>query len=456
MKALSERCGEAETIHADPLRRADEAPGFVRGPCGGNRILNADAVTLTGRVRFEKDLSAPEPIPEAAIEAAVALMRDGRLFRYGEMRGGLAETALLEEEFAARIGRRYALGLNSGGCAIFVALKAAGVAPGDRVLVNAFTLAPVPGAIVHAGAEAVLVDITDAYTIDPDDLDRKAAGSDARFLLLSHMRGHVPDMEAVTDICRRHGLILIEDCAHTLGADWDGRPTGTFGRVACFSTQTFKHMNSGEGGFLVTDDDDLAAKAVLLSGSYMLYEQHRSRPDREVFERHKYVTPNFSMRMSGLVAAILRPQLASIDERVARWREIHRYLAPRIESIDHIRIPPRPDKEGFVPSSLQFDITDLGTEEIGRFIETSARDGVDVKWFGGANPVGFTSRHDHWRYLGGSIDVPRADGILMGLCDMRLPLWLTRTDCDQVAAVLRQSMAEAMEARASPGSVSVR
>lgn len=414
--------------------------------------MNADPAQMSPRARFDKDLSAPEPIPEAAVEAAVALMRDGRLFRYGELRGGLAVTAQLEEEFAARIGRRYALGLNSGGCALFVALKAAGVAPGDGVLVNAFTLAPVPGAIDHVGAEAVLVDITDAYTIDIDDLDRKAAGSGARYLLLSYMRGHLPDMDAVMEICRRRGLTLIEDCAHTLGADWDGRTTGTFGRVACFSTQTFKHLNSGEGGLLVTDDDDLAARAVLLSGSYMLYEQHRSRPDKEVFERHKYVTPNFSMRMSGLVAAILRPQLAMIDERVARWRDIYRYLAPKIDAIDHVRIPPRPAKEGFVPSSLQFDITDLDREQIGRFIEISSRHGVDVKWFGGANPVGFTSRHDHWRYLRGSIDVPRADGILIGLCDMRLPQWLTRTDCDQVVEVLRQSMAEATGARTSPES----
>ena len=129
------------------------------------------------------------------------------------------------------MGMHYAVGVNSGGCALFLALKAAGVEPGDRVLVNAFTLAPVPGAIAHAGAAATLVDVTDAYVIDIDDLDRKAATSGARFLMLSYMRGHIPDMDALMQVCRRHKLIVIEDCAHTMGARWDGRLSGTFGDV---------------------------------------------------------------------------------------------------------------------------------------------------------------------------------------------------------------------------------
>ena len=83
-----------------------------------------------------------------------------------------------------------------------------------------------------------------------------------------------------------------------MGATWRGRPTGTFGAVGCFSTQTFKHANSGEGGLLVTDDDDIAARAILLSGSYMLYEQHGAAPTNEVFARHHHTTPNWSMRVT--------------------------------------------------------------------------------------------------------------------------------------------------------------
>ncbi len=398
--------------------------------------------------RFSGDLSSPEPLPDEGIDAAVALMRDGRLFRYGEDRNTLPEAALLEEEFAAYIGRRYCVGMNSGGCSLFVALKAAGVQPGDKVLVNAFTLAPVPGAIAHASAKPVFVDIDQRTVIDLADLDRKAAQTGARYLMLSYMRGHIPDMAAVMEVCRKHDLIVIEDCAHTMGADWDGRLTGTFGHVGCFSTQTFKHMNSGEGGFLVTDDDDIAARSVLYSGSYMLYAQHRARPPLDVFERHREITPNFSMRMSGLAAAILRPQLAELPKRNAEWRKIYDMLAPLVDCIAHLQIPERPAQEGFVPSSLQFLIEDLDSRQMARFIELADDRGVHVKWFGASEPVGFTSRHTHWRYVDAdNHPVPVADEVLHRLCDIRLPLWLGQRDCKVIATVLHQAMAETLGQR---------
>jgi len=405
--------------------------------------MNLAAKTDAGaRVVFDKDLGSAEPIPEDGIEDAVALMRDGRLFRYGEHRGALPAAALLEEEFAAFMGRSYCIGVNSGGCALFLALKASGVEAGDKVLVNAFTLAPVPGAIAHLGAEAVLVDISERYVIDIDDLDRKARDSGARFLLLSYMRGHIPDMDAVMQICDRHGLHVIEDCAHTMGAAWDSRLTGAFGSVGCFSSQTFKNVNSGEGGLIVTDNEDIAARAVLLSGSYMLYAQHRARPPLDVFERHKYEMPNCSMRMSNLIAAILRPQLRLLDERGRRWREIYDRLAAGLQDIPHIRLPQRPAKEAFVPTSLQFSIDDLEPSQIAAFLADAARHGVVIKWFGAADPAGFTSRHDHWRYLDHARGLPAADRILERLCDLRLPLSLTDDDCATVATVVRQSMAE--------------
>ena len=407
-------------------------------------MADAPLSAAANRAVFEGDLSASDPLPEAAIEAAVRLMGDGRLFRYGESSEALPEAALLEEEFAAYMGRKYCVGLNSGGCALFVALRASGVAPGDKVLVNAFTLAPVPGAIAHAGAEAVLVDIDDRYVIDVADLDRKAADSGARHVMLSYMRGHIPDLTAVMEVCRRHGLVVIEDCAHTMGGRWAGRLTGTFGDVACFSTQNFKQVNSGEGGLLVTDDEDAAAKAILLSGSYSHYAQHRARPAMEVFDRHRYQTPNCSMRMSNLIGAILRPQVALIEERAARWRAIYDDLAAMIDTIDHLDVPKRPAEEGFAPTSVQFSLVGLDDAQVARFLAAAEAHGVHVKWFGVKEPVGFTSRHDHWHYIGARTQVPTADKVLQSLCDIRLPLWLTAEDRATIAAVLREAMAEAV------------
>ncbi len=399
----------------------------------------------TERARFHGDLSRPDPVPDEGIEAAVTLMQDGRLFRYGEDRHSLPETALLEEEFAHYVGRKYCVATNSGGCGLFIALRAAGVRHGDKVLANAFTLAPVPGAISHAGAEPVFVDITERTVVDIDDLERKAEASGARYFMLSYMRGHIPDMDAVMDVCDRHGIIVIEDCAHTMGAGWDGRLTGSFGRVAGFSTQMAKHINSGEGGLVVTDDEDIAAQAILLSGSYMLYEQHRARPSLDVFDRYRFTTPNCSMRMSSLAASVLRPQLRQIDQRNAKWRQTYDWLADRLDRIPHIRMPVRPAKEDFVPSSLQFVLENLTDTDIERFLDEADKHGVHVKWFGREQPVGFTSRHDHWQYVSTPSAVPTADKVLMSLCDMRLPLGLDEEDCDTIADVLREAMAAAAE-----------
>jgi len=203
---------------------------------------------MASETRLLRDMTEPEPIPPAAMARAAELMRSGRLFRYGELGRDQADAALLEQEFAALVGRRYCVAVNSGGGALFLALKVADVTPGDPVLVNGFTLAPVPGAIVHAGGKPVIVEVGPDYVIDPDDLRRKAATTGARVLLLSHMRGHVADMDSVTGLCAELGLALVEDCAHALGATWRGQPLGTFGVAGAFSAQTYKHLNAGEGG----------------------------------------------------------------------------------------------------------------------------------------------------------------------------------------------------------------
>lgn len=404
-------------------------------------IATRDTET-TGAV-FRGDLSAPEPIPEEAIAAAVELMRDGRLFRYGETGAALPVASVLEEEYAAYMGTKYCVAVNSGGCAIYLGLKAAGVEVGDKVLINAFTLAPVPGAIAHAGGDAVMVDIDDRFVIDVDDLDRKAAESGAKYLLLSYMRGHLPDMDAVMAVVRKHDLKVIEDCAHAMGATWDDQKMGTFGVAGCFSAQSFKQVNSGEGGLLVTDDEDIAAKAILLSGSYMLYEQHRARPDMAVFDRHKYTTPNCSMRMTGLAATLLRYQIPKLDERNTRWREIYNDICDRLRGVNRLRLPERPAKEGFAPTSLQFILEDVDAAQIERFTALAGARGVHVKWFGAADPVGFTSRHEHWKYVGTPGRAARADDVLHRLCDMRLPIWLSKDDCKTIAEILTESIAAA-------------
>ena len=390
--------------------------------------------------QLDIDLSDPGPVPEEVIETSVEILRSGRLFRYGEYGAGDNHAALLEEEFAASIERRYAVGLNSGGSAIYLALKTAGVEHGDKVLVNAFTLAPVPGAIKHAGAEAVFVEIDQNYHIDLADLADKARQSGAKVLLLSYMRGHVPDMDRLMSVANEFGLIIVEDCAHTMGAGWDGTPTGRFGLSGAFSAQTFKHVNSGEGGLLVTDDEDVAAKAILYSGSYMLYGQHSARPDLEVFERHKYDIPNCSLRMTALAACLIRAQLPLLDARARQWNSLYRTLSSRLNAIPGVRVPDRHEKENYVASSLQFSLQGLDNIAIARFIDLCDSAGANIKWFGREEPRGFTSTYADWGYARGRQDLPGTREVMQGLCDMRIPLALTETQCDVIAEIVEGAL----------------
>ncbi|MEO1551147.1 MAG: aminotransferase class I/II-fold pyridoxal phosphate-dependent enzyme, partial [Pseudomonadota bacterium] len=254
-----------------------------------------------------------EPIPQEAIDKAVAVLQSGRLHRYNTHGDAPSEVAAFEAAYAAWQGARYCLALASGGQALQIAMRSAGVQEGDQVLTNAFTLAPVPGAIAAVGGHPVYVETDESLRLDLADLSAKIASSGGKWLLLSHMRGHLCDMDRLTEITSAAGVTVIEDCAHTMGARWNGTRSGNHGVAGCFSTQTYKHINSGEGGVLTTDDAGLMARAIILSGSYMLYERHGAAPDAQHFEGIRLTTPNMSARMDNLRAAVLLPQLAALD-----------------------------------------------------------------------------------------------------------------------------------------------
>lgn len=392
-------------------------------------------VVLVSNKRFQGNFTQQEPIPEDAIAAAVEVMRSGRLHRYNVVPGEESQASLLERDYAAYQSSRYCLATASGGTALQLALRAVGVRPGDKVLTNAFTLAPVPGAISAVGGEPVFVEITEDLVIDIDDLPRKASASGARVLLLSLMRGHLPDMERLMEVAGTCGLTVVEDCAHTMGATWNGRKSGSFGVAGCFSTQTYKHLNSGEGGFLTTDDAGVMARAVILSGSYMLYGRHGAAPGPEAFEEARYEMPNTSSRMDNLRAAILRPQLAALDANVERWNERYQIVAAGLRHARPIYLPVRPMQERYVGSSIQFLVPGITAEAARGFVAACAGLGVELKWFGNADPVGFTSTHRSWRYVDPQV-LPATDQVLSGLFDMRIPLTFSVRDCAHIGEII--------------------
>ncbi|MFN3209151.1 MAG: DegT/DnrJ/EryC1/StrS family aminotransferase [Roseovarius sp.] len=392
---------------------------------------------------FTRSFTQQEPIPEEGMRAALEVMQSGRLHRYNLSPGEVGEVGLLEQEFAAYTGAKYALAVASGGYAMATALRALGVQHGEKVLTNAFTLAPVPGAIASVGAVPVFVGVTESLTIDLEDLVNKAG--EARILMLSHMRGHLCDMDRLVQIARDHGLTIVEDCAHTMGAAWNGVPSGRHGIVGCYSTQTYKHMNSGEGGLLVTDDPGVMAKAAMLSGSYMLYGRHGTVPPEEEFEKVKYATPNVSGRMDHLRAAILRPQLKALDAQCAKWNDRYRVVEDGLRGTPGLKVVERPEAETYVGSSIQFLLLDWSDGAIAEVVARCAKRGVELKWFGGAEPVGFTSRYDSWRYAP-SAPMPASDRVLKAILDMRLPLTFDLEDCALIARIIRAEVGAVQQA----------
>ncbi|MBK1637057.1 DegT/DnrJ/EryC1/StrS family aminotransferase [Rhodovulum adriaticum] len=392
--------------------------------------------------RFTGSFTQQEPIPEEAIAAAVQVMRSGRLHRYNTAPGEVSETALLEQEFAAFTGARYCLAVSSGGYALACALRALGVGPGQAVLTNAFTLAPVPGAIASLGARPVFVEVTQDLVIDLDHLETRIADTGARVLMLSHMRGHVCDMDRLMAICDGAGVQVVEDCAHTMGAAWAGVPSGRHGVLGCYSTQTYKHLNSGEGGLIVGDDPELMARAVLLSGSYMLYDRHVAAPPPAAFDGLRLQTPNVSGRMDNLRAAILRVQLRDLPDRIARWNLLYIAMEDGLRGAPGLRLIDRPGAESFVGSSFQFLLPDWDAPRITALLAACAARGVELKWFGADQPAGFTSRYDHWAYADPD-PLPRSDRVLAGLIDLRLPLTFTPQDCALIARIVREEVGHA-------------
>lgn len=386
--------------------------------------------------QFEKSFLQQEALPEAAIESAVEIMRSGRLHRYDATADNPGPTALLESEFAAYQGGSYCLACASCGYALYIAMLAAGVKPGDVVLCNAFTLAPVPGAINNCGAIPLLVETSSRLTIDLFDLEAKADQAD--FLLLSHMRGHLADMDQVATICQRYKITLIEDCAHSLGAWWGDQRSGNFGEVSCFSTQSYKHLNSGEGGLLVTDNPELIAKAILLSGSYMLYDRHLAAPEPSEMTQFAKTMPNYSGRMDNLRATVLRAQLPQLDTNCARWNERYAVIAGVLAKVPVIELPDRNQQERFVGSSIQFLLPGLNQLEMTAFVSDCASRGIQLKYFGSEEPHGYTSRYDSWQYLHQGTILPATQQLLNCLVDMRISLTFDLDDCRLIAEIISE------------------
>ncbi len=375
-----------------------------------------------------------EPIPDAARVKVEALLASGDLFRYTAPDN--APVTQLESEFAALMGKKYALALNSCSSAIFLSLAALGVNAGDQVLIPAFTFAAVPSAVIHAGAQPILVEVNDNYRIDLVDFEHKLTPQ-IKAVVISHMRGHTSDMDAIMELCEARDVPVVEDAAHSLGTLWNNHKIGTIGDVGCFSFQSYKMINGGEGGILITDDADVMARAVIMSGAYEHNWAKHNLADC-AFDDVQNTLPLYNLRMSNLSAVIISPQIEELDQRVNDGRKNHDYVAAKLNDCQYITVPPPLDPEQRAPDSIQFNLLDFSDDDTRALMAASKRVGTPVSVFGlhSDNARAFWN----WRFIGNIPELPKTRAMLMRACDMRLPARLTRADLDVIVAGILQSV----------------
>ncbi len=388
------------------------------------------------------NLNEAEPIPASANAGLEALLQSADLFRYTATKD--APVSLLEAEFAQMMGSKYALAVSSCSAALFLSLMALDLPRDARVLVPGFTFAAVPSAILHANCLPVLCEVGEDYRIDLEDFADRLG--DAQAVIVSHMRGHTSDMDAIMALCDAAGVPVIEDAAHSLGTLWQGRKIGTIGRVGCFSFQSYKMINAGEGGILITDDAELVARAIIMSGAYEHnWKKHPVLQD--AFARWQNRLPLYNMRMSNLAAVVIRPQLAELPRRVADGLANHDHVAEKLSASPHIDVPAPLPGEVRAPDSIQFNLTGLSDSQIRDFATASDAGGVKVQVFGQSadNARAFWN----WQFIPNLPDLPRTRAMLMRACDVRLPVHLTRAQLDAVCDVILRALASVIEAEAA-------
>ena len=383
------------------------------------------------------DVTAAEPIPASAMSEVNRLLGNGDLYRYTTAESPVTQ---LEREFAAKMGSRYALAVSSCSAALFISLKALDLPPGAKVLIPAFSFVAVPSAVVHAECVPVLCECGSNYRIDLDDFHRKLP--DVGAVLISHMRGHTSDMDAIMAACDAARLPVIEDAAHSLGTTWDGRKIGTIGKIGCYSFQSYKLLNSGEGGIMVTDDPDLMARAIMMHGSYEDKWQHHDIP-AEVMDRVQNNLPMFGLRLNTLSAVLIRAQLEHLDSRVLDGRRNHDHVADRLRTINSVEVPPAYPAEQRAPDSLQFNLPHVSDTALDAFVADANQRGLHIQVFGRSKNN--SRAYWNWGFLSDVPDFPQTRAMLMRACDLRLPARLSLAECDLIADTLIAALEAAVD-----------
>ena len=254
------------------------------------------------------------------LDAAVEVVKSGYLFRYGNETDPkfLHKVSTLETEFARYCDTKYALATSSGTSSLVASLLALGLKPGDEIIVPAYTFVASYSSAIFGGFVPVLSEIDESLTLDPDDIEHRITPR-TRAIMPVHMLGNPCNMDRIVSIAKRHNLYVVEDLCQAAGASYKGKKVGAIGDMGAFSLNIFKTINTGDGGLLVTDNEELYASA------FAIHDQGH-KPLREGAEIGSRNQLGLNFRMNELTAAVGLAQLAKIDTIVSiLWQKRGRF-----------------------------------------------------------------------------------------------------------------------------------
>ncbi|MBX0305406.1 DegT/DnrJ/EryC1/StrS family aminotransferase [Haloarcula salinisoli] len=335
-----------------------------------------------------------------------------------------------ESLLAETMGVEHAVVFNSGTSALVGALEGCDIGPGDEVIVPSFTFIATANAVEAVGATPVFAEIDrDRYALDPDDVADRITDSTAAIMPI-HYAGIPCRIEALRELARDHDLTLIEDAAEAQGATVNGAPVGTAGDAGVLSFCQNKVITTGEGGAVVTDDDELAARL----------EQFRShgRVSGEYFDSAdtgEYVSLGFNLRMPDVVAGIGVAQIERIDDIVARRREVATDLNDRLATLDHVHPPAEPPdgRNVYQLYTVRFD----PAIDRDRVIDELAERGIASKVY--FDPVHLTQYYrDQYGYTAG--ELPRTEAISEQVLSLPMHPSLSRHERDRIVTALEEAL----------------
>lgn len=372
-------------------------------------------------------------------EAALRAIRSHLYFRYDHRAQHETECGRFEEELCRYFGSKHALAVSSGTTALALAIMAARIPPGSLIACPGFTFVATPSAIVLAGCKPLLVEVDENLHMDLADLRRRWT-PEIKGILVVHMRGFAAEMEALTRLAAEMGVSVFEDAVPALGAELMGRKLGTFGLAGAFSTQSDKSLNCGEGGFLVTDDSALFARAVVLSGAYE-GRFRRHFPDGDQPIATDLDLPLFSFRMDEIRAALLRAEMARLPIRLNCFRRNYAYVAAALSDLTEIAIRQPVAPGAYLGEAFMFRVL---RGDAKWFAHALCCEGIDARNLG-SDEDDNVRVFWNWRFMFGTKDVaaikallPNTTRYLQQAVDIPLSSTLSVEDSDDLVEAVRR------------------